>query len=191
MASRARDRRPPAIAMAAALTLACAAVGSCSSVPPPPECPRVSVLNDASTLTRFGPGPGRDLVDVDYRAEFSDVRSGCRFATDDAKKLDKLVVAVAPVFVATRGPASESGNAEFAYFVSVVGANQEILNQQRFSVSVAFPGNRTRVELRQDDPPVSIDIPLRDEQAERYEIIVGFQLSRDELDYNHRSRGLR
>ena len=82
--------------------------------------------------------------------------------------MDKLVIAVAPTFVATRGPANESGKADFEYFVSVVGAGKEILNQQRFPVSIAFPGNRTRVEVRQDDPPVSIDIPLQDEQAERY-----------------------
>lgn len=183
------NRRRPAAA--AAVAFACLAAWSCASTRAPPDCPRVSVLNDASTLTRLAPGPGRDLVDVDYRAEISDVRSGCRFATEEKKQMDKLVIAVAPTFIATRGPANESGKADFEYFVSVVGPGKEILNQQRFPVSIAFPGNHTRVEVRQDDPPVSIDIPLRDEQTERYEIIMGFQLSRDELDYNRRSRGLR
>lgn len=174
-----------------AAALAGVALLGCSSAPPPPDCPRVSVLNEASTLTRFAPGPGRDLVDVDYRAEIADLRSGCRFATEEKQQIDKLVVAVAPVFMATRGPANESGRADFEYFVSVVGAGKEILNQQRFPVSVAFPGNSTRVEVRQDDPPVSIDIPLKDEQTERLEIVMGLQLSRDELDYNRRARGLR
>lgn len=189
MRSGSADRRRPAVA--AAIAFACLATWSCASTPPPPDCPRASALSDASTLTRFAPGPGRDLVDVAFRAEIADIRSGCRFATEDRAQTDKLVVAVAPVFVATRGPANESGKAEFDYFVSVVGADKRIVNQQRFPVSVAFPGNRTRVEVPQDDPPVSIDIALSDNQAERYEIIIGFQLSRDELDYNRHSRGLR
>jgi hypothetical protein len=52
---------------------------------------------------------------------------------------------------------------------------------------VEFPGNLTRVALRDDDPPVTVDIPLpAGRAATDYQILVGFQLSPDELEYNRR-----
>jgi hypothetical protein len=173
------------VARAAAAGLALALAG-CGSTPEPPECPPVSVLGDAASLTLFAPGPGRDLVDVDFRAELTDLRSGCIYAKEEGGA-SKLVVAVAPVLVATRGPANEDRKADFQYFVSVVGPDADILNKQLFAVSVTFPGNSTRVDIVQDDPPVSIDLPIGADDEEYYQILLGLQLSEDELEYNRRA----
>jgi hypothetical protein len=177
-------------APAAALVGLAALLAGCGSTPAPPECPPVSVIGDAASLTRFAPGRGRDLVDVDFRAELTDLRSGCIYAKEK-EGASKLVVAVAPAMAATRGPANEDRKADFQYFVSVVGADADILNKQLFPVSVVFPGNSTRIDLVQDDPPVSIDLPVAAEGERYYEILLGLQLSEDELQYNRRMAGAR
>ncbi len=174
-------------AAAAGLSVALA-VSGCGSSPEPPECPPVSVLGEAASLTRFAQGRGRDLVDVDFRAELTDLRSGCIYAKEEGGA-SKLVVAVAPSIAAARGPANEDRKADFQYFVSVVGGDADILNKQLFPVSVAFPGNSTRVDIVQDDPPVSIDLPIAAAGEEYYEILLGLQLSEDELQYNRRMAG--
>ncbi len=166
------------------------ALAGCGSTPEPAECPPVSVLSEAASLTRFAPGPGRDLVDVDFRAELTDLRSGCIYAKEGGGA-SKLVVAVGPAIAATRGPANEDRKADFQYFVSVVAADADILNKQLFPVSVTFPGNSTRVDIVQDDPPVSIDLPIPTEGEGYYEILLGLQLSEDELQYNRRMTGPR
>lgn len=175
---------------AAAGAVLALAVAGCGSTPEPAECPPVSVLGEAASLTRFAPGPGRDLVDVDFRAELTDLRSGCVYAKEEGGA-SKLVVAVGPAIAATRGPANENRKADFQYFVSVVGADADILNKQLFPVSVTFPGNSTRVDVVQDDPPVSIDLPIAAEGEGYYEILLGLQLSEDELLYNRRTAGVR
>lgn len=175
---------------AAAGAVLALAVAGCGSTPEPAECPPVSVLSEAASLTRFAPGPGRDLVDVDFRAELTDLRSGCVYAKEEGGA-SKLVVAVGPAIAATRGPANENRKADFQYFVSVVGADADILNKQLFPVSVTFPGNSTRVDVVQDDPPVSIDLPIAAEGEGYYEILLGLQLSEDELLYNRRTAGVR
>ncbi|HSO43580.1 MAG TPA: hypothetical protein VLR47_12220 [Rhodospirillales bacterium] len=176
-------------AAAAGIVLALALAG-CGSTPEPPKCPPVSVLSEAASLTRFAPGRGRDLVDVDFRAELSDLRSGCIYAKQEGGA-SKLVVAVAPAMVAVRGPANEDRKADFQYFVSVVGRDADILNKQLFPVSVTFAGNSTRVDIVQDDPPVSIDLPAGAEGEAYYEILLGLQLSEDELEYTRRLAGAR
>ena len=178
---------PQSSAAWAAAGLALALAG-CGSTPEPPECPPVSVLGEAASLTQFAPGPGRDLVDVDFRVELTDLRSGCIYAKEK-EGASKLVVAVAPVLVASRGPANEDRKADFQYFVSVVGRDADILNKQLVPVSVTFPGNSTRVDIVQDDPPVSVDLPSGTAGEEYYQILLGLQLSEDELEYNRRAAG--
>lgn len=160
----------------------------CGSTPEPPVCPPVSVISEAATLTRFAPGRGSDLLDVDFRAEVADLRSGCVYAKEDSGA-SKLVVALASTIIATRGPANENRKADFQYFVSVLGADRTILNKQLFPVNIVFPGNNTRMETVQDDPPVSIDLPSGDGGDERYDILLGLQLSEEELHYNRAQIG--
>jgi hypothetical protein len=171
------------------LALAAAALAACTSKEPPPACPRVAVVGAAASLTRFAAGPGRDLTDVDFQASIVDLVSACRdTGTRGAQPMAKLMVA--PVLVIDRGPANTSRQASFAYFVSVVDPDQRILNKQTFPVAVGFPGNRNRVVLRDDDPPIFVDVPNpQGAGAREYEILVGIQLDQSEIDYNLRQAG--
>ena len=156
-----------------------------------PACPRAAVLNDAATMTRFAPGGGRDPLDIDFDVEIADLASGCQF-DKKGKAVDRLVVAVAPVLITTRGPANASRKAEYVFFVSLIGPDGDILSKQSFPVIVPFSGNQRQLTQREDDPPVTIDIPLtRVEDALSYEVLIGLQLTEDELQYNRQRTGAR
>ncbi len=156
-----------------------------------PACPRAAVLNDAATMTRFAPGGGRDPLDIDFDVEIADLASGCQF-DKKGKSFDRLVVAVAPVLVTTRGPANTSRKAEYVYFVSLIGPDGDIVTKQSFPVTVSFSGNQRQRTLRDDDPPVTIDIPLtRIEDAVNHEVLIGLQLTEEELQYNRQRTGVR
>lgn len=153
------------------------------------RCPRVSLLADAATLTQFAPGPGRDLTDVDYQAEFTDVQADCQVMGGRGNG-QIVVVTVAPVMTVVRGPANNDRQADLSYLVSVIGLDQSILNVQRFPIAVSFPGNLTRLSVIDNDPPVTVRIPLTEGTTGRqYDILVGFQLTPDELEYNRRRDG--
>ncbi|MFO1118844.1 MAG: hypothetical protein U1E38_01475 [Rhodospirillales bacterium] len=175
---------------AAALGLAGLMLFGCSSDNKQMKvCPRVAVLTEAGALTRFQPGPGRDILDIDFQGNIGDIISSCEFP--DAKDGGRRVnVQLAPVFVFTRGAANRDPKIDFTYFVSVV-RDETILMKEEFAAQTQFAPNRGRVVVRDDDPSISIEIPLPFKAAEyEYEVLVGFQLSAEELAYNQRWQGL-
>jgi hypothetical protein len=162
-------------------------VGGCSSDKPTKVCPRVAALSEAGSLTRFAPGSGRDILDIDFQVEVTELVAQCDFT--DAKDARQVAVQLVPVFTLSRGAANTNRKADFTYFVSVV-RNEAILSKQLFEVASTFAGNRSRIVVKDDDPPVMIDIPLPYRAAEyEYEILVGFQLTPEELQWNQASRG--
>src|SRR6185369_3904952 len=76
------------------------------------SCPRVTKVNEASQLTRFGPA-GHDITDVEFEALIGDINGKC-------SAIDKGVsVKMTVDFIASRGPADKTRKASFAYFVAI------------------------------------------------------------------------
>jgi hypothetical protein len=74
------------------------------SVPPP--CPAVAKVEDASKLTRFA-GEGRDLTDVLFEAELTDIAASCSYGSDTIDMASRVR------FVVSRGPADTARRADF------------------------------------------------------------------------------
>ncbi len=152
-------------------------------------CPRVAVLSEAGRITRFQPGPGQDILDIDFQGDIGDIVSACEYP-EVKNGMRRVNVQLAPVFVFTRGAANDEATINFTYFVSVV-RDEQILMKEEFPAQTQFAPNRARVIVQDDDPPISIDIPLPYKAAEyEYEVLVGFQLTPEELAYNRRWQGL-
>ena len=178
---------PPWLALPAALLVLATAV-SCSSTGGSAEaCPRVAVLSEAGSLTRYAPGAGTDILDIDFQGEIAELAARCEYTGKAGTR--RVLVQLAPVFVVNRGAAKADRKVDFTYFVSVV-RNEEILSKQLFEVASEFADNRSRLILRDDNPPVAVDIPIPHRTTEyEYEVLVGFQLTPEELQRNQALRG--
>ena len=142
----------------------------------PPACPRASIISDGATVTRFREGTGRDLTDVVVKGEIVDVAVDCDY---DRRGVD---VALQVAIAAERGPADRSRVAEFDYFVAVTDPQRNILAKEVFHVSFRFPPNQQRTGAVDEIEP---RIPLRNRaDGVDYQIIVGFQLTPEEIDWN-------
>ncbi|MGQ0662022.1 MAG: hypothetical protein ACT4P2_00245, partial [Pseudomonadota bacterium] len=166
-------------ARALAVLATAAGLAGCGGRPPPP-CPSASILAEAATVTRFRDGPGRDLTDVINEGELFDILALCSYGR---RGIDvDLQVGV----VATRGPADRARAAQFEYFVAILDPERQVVARQRFDVRFEFPDNRARLVRIEELEP---QIPLADAAlGPRYEILVGFQLTRDELAWNRSRR---
>ncbi len=181
--------RTAAAALALAIGLSACADGrlpwtSRSIVQP---CPDYRVLADAARLTRFRPGPGRDLTDIDFEVQVVDVLLGCE--TDVSKKTlaGEMEVDVALAFAVARGPANRTRSADFAYFISVTDLNKKVLYREEFGISAVFPGNRSRRQVNSE--PIILQLPLSKElDSKKYLIFAGLKLTRDELRFNRSRR---
>lgn len=162
-------------AAAALVSVSAVLLSGCSSKPAA-ACPRGVIPADAATITRFRDGPGRDLIDVVNEGEIQNILVQCKY---DKKVIDvDLQVAIA----ASRGPADRTGAADFEYFVAVVDPNEKILTKQPFKVHFAFTDNRNHLGMvDQLVPKIPVPDPMKGPQ---YQIVVGFQLTPDELAWN-------
>lgn len=176
-----------------ALALLASGCGLFGDQPPPPPCPRISVPPDAQSITRFVEGPGRDLIDVAYDGRIVDILGSCEHEIDDVTNAGVLSVEINLVIETSRGPANSDRRAALDYFVALADSSRNLLNVRVFPVTVEFPGNRNRLIWRDDpDEPVILRIPLKAGQSGvDFEIFVGLQLTREELDYNYRRAKVR
>jgi hypothetical protein len=154
---------------------------------PPPPCPDIVIVKDASDLTLFREGPGRDLTDVVLEAQIVEFRGFCETDLDDDTGTGEVVVEMELILSATRGPANTTRDGSMRYFVAIADSEENILAREEFDTAVAFEGNRNRVAFLEE---LTQTIPLkRGELGDAYNIFIGFQLSDDQLRYNLQKRG--
>lgn len=153
-------------------------------------CPRTFVHGDGEKLTKFRPGPGRDLTDVMFEGEINDFRLVCEHEIDDDTRAGTLSLELTVVMVMERGPAVEKREAVYEYFVTLTDTKDEVLQKQLFGASARFEGNVTRFVFT--DEPIVLKIPLKAGQSGKdFNIVIGFQLTREELEFNRAQQGLR
>jgi hypothetical protein len=154
---------------------------------PPPACPDVKVLQDAATITKFGDGEGRDLIDVDYEGAIVDATGSCDYDVDDDTGEGNLAAEMRVLMQIGRGPANRDRKADIGYFIAITDKDRNILNREAFHGTVEFIGNRNR--LNWTDEPVYLNIPLtKGKVGEDFLIFVGFTLSPEQVQYNRDHR---
>ncbi|MGB5950050.1 MAG: hypothetical protein WBG82_12075 [Parvibaculum sp.] len=173
----------------AALLIAPLALGGCSWLgmgsddeadvlaAAPKPCPTIGVLDGADRITMFN-GRGLDLTDVVVRGEIRKAVSKCEY--DDGE----IAVDVAFDGQADLGPAATSRELNLKGFMTVV-RNGRISDKQVFDIPVVFEGAARTVRFLKtiEDTKLATDGRL---DGSAYELLVGFQLSPEELEYNRK-----
>jgi hypothetical protein len=146
------------------------------------RCPVTRVLEDPAQLTRFKPGQGRDITDIEFDAAFAELAGTCEI--DD----EEIAVELKVLIVANRGTANASRQASFVFFIAVVDQDRNVMIhdgkalRKGFEGQVEFPGNQTRVTYTDE---FELTIPMKSGQsASDFFIFFGFELTRGELEYN-------
>ena len=171
------------------LTLtACTAYEFVFGEDPQPPCPTVEVLPEASILTRFRNGPGRDILDELYTGEIIDIGMLCEHDIDEDTQTGDLLMDLAVVVRAERGAANTDRKARLDYFVGITDATRgKILNKKILELPAVFPGNHTRITVTDD--PIEMNFKLKKGQTGRdFSVVVGFQLNSDDMKFNQRRR---
>jgi hypothetical protein len=144
----------------------------------PPLCPQVSVLKDAGDLTRFQ-GSGTDLTNMVVDGRMTQPAGKC--VLDDTTHLRTILNVHLELM---RGPASKSRVVDVTYFVTVLKGDT-VLEKQEFPLPTQFPGNTDHVRLTGDE--VDLVLPVTEKvSGAAYRVLVGFQLTPQELAFNRR-----
>ena len=147
---------------------------------PREPCPRVSILRDAAEVTRFREGPGREPRDMRLQGRFGELASRCDL--DDGRVVARTSIEL----LAERGPAASEPAQDLAFFVAVIDPSERILAKEVFHTRFEFAADGRRSAVVEH---VEQRFTLRPgEYMARYAVLVGFQLTREELDHNRRDR---
>jgi len=168
----------------AALLAALAACGPSASerVTAAQLCPKALRVQDASTLTRFQPGRGRDATDSLVQATMSDIVVAC------SARRDRVEVDIVLEIRVAEGPAlartAPDRRVALEYFVAIVDPQRQILTRRTFNADFQFTGNRTKLQSKEE---LSQRIPLAEPNTGgAYQIAVGFVMTPDEVEFNRR-----
>ncbi|MBE9606169.1 hypothetical protein IAI18_14995 [Acetobacteraceae bacterium H6797] len=147
-------------------------------------CPRIGIISDAADLTRFS-GGSRDLAAMQLDAKITGFNAKCDFA-ERGKALD---VSLTINIQAERGPAFQGRVAELPYLIAVVDpAGNRVMAREAYVIRANFEPNVPRTQVGTEE--VSIRIPGIPPEAAQKSVLIGFQLTPDELALN-RQRGPR
>ena len=156
-------------------------VAGCTTQTVEQPCPAALVVVRAAEVTQFLAGPGRDLTDVVMEAEISELDGFCEMDLE-ADGSGEVQVDMTVLFEANRGPANDTRGGRFTYFVALLDVGQNILKKPLFDAEVTFPRNANRVRFTEN---IEVEIPLKaGEVAADYNILVGFQLTDGQAEYN-------
>jgi hypothetical protein len=171
-----RSARAAAIGLALAAG-GCGVFGSSERNPP---CPKVFIVGETAEVTRFRPGAGRDITDIEFEAEVAGYTGNCSY-TDK-----KLTVELDVALQLARGPANAARAVDLEYFVAVPKLYPSQAGKRVFPVSVAFEPNQSRTRFID---PLVLEFPLAQKaEGPAHEIYIGFQLRREEIEFNRNRR---
>lgn len=172
-------------AAAAGIVLGAVLLASCSTSKQADDgrfCPRAGIVGDLADLVRYK-GSGRDLTDVSYSAQITGVHGSCE-ATKSGVDVDTTVT-----IVASRGPAYAGEAPELDYFVAVIAPDKTILAKQVFHTRIDFRNGALRAGSAET---ISEKVPIPDKKLapSEYGILVGFQLTPEQIKANRARRGM-
>lgn len=139
------------------------------------NCPQVAVIRDLSVYQH---PPAADENTLVISARMGNISGGCSY--DDKGNLVQAHFDV----VAVRGLQTAGKRAAIPFLISVLDSKDQVVRKETYEIPVVFEGDsrdfRTRVPI---NPRVALP---QGTDASQYRVLIGFQLSKDQVDANTR-----
>ncbi len=183
------------IAFASAILAAAVALTGCqgfrdnfgSPRPNPGACPTALSLYEAHRLVDFE-GREASYANIGFTGEILGVSALCRYTDEDSTPIN-TVLEMRMAF--GRGPAASSESRTYQYFVAVTRRDSAVISKETFSIPVTFRPGETRVEVVQTFDGLMIPRATPTTSGGNFEILVGFELTDDQLEYNRSGQRFR
>lgn len=148
-------------------------------------CPAAAILGDTEKVTVYR-GEGRDVTDVVVSAEIDQAVTRCEYDVDDGI----IYVDIAYRGRAELGPAAESRQVSLPTFVALTEVNRSVLRKDIRPLNLSFESGNRRVSFVQAIERTRVPyVPPFDGSS--YELLVGFQLTADQLEANRAAKAVR
>lgn len=141
-----------------------------------PDCPRPVTLTDASYMPVFADGG----TDLSLEGKLGGITGTCAFEKGAA------VMEIKVTFAARKSkPEVDINKMMLPYFIAIMSPGQEVLQRQGFSTKIGFDNNGYGAS--EEEHTLRIPVPSK-EAAGGYNVVVGLELSPDQLAYNRKRK---
>lgn len=146
----------------------------------PYVCPDASILAPTAVLPAFDPSEGIDPSTLRYRVAFTNITTRCDYSKADRVADTRLHL----FFHATRPPGGAAADYRVPYYIAI-SSQGNILEKNIHWLDVTFDSGAVSADgdFSIDDIPIAVG---RDRQAYDYHVLAGFQLTKEQLDYNNK-----
>jgi hypothetical protein len=146
----------------------------------------MGVLYDNARIVDFA-APGQErYANIEFTGEMQGVRGLCRYV--DA---DPITMSVDIDMAFGRGPAATSDRQTYRYWVAVTRRGIAPIEKVYFDVDVRFDRDEAVVTRRESIERIVIPRATPDLSGENFEILVGFELTPEQLAFNRDGRRFR
>ncbi len=145
-------------------------------------CPSVGLIAGTEEVTVFS-GRGSDVTDIVLKGEIERVVSECEYDIDDGI----IFVNLAFRGTAELGPAATSREITVPTFIALTETSSRVLRKDVMPVTLSFPDNQRTTGFIHTVEDTKVPY-VANIDGSAYEILVGFQLTREQRDFNRRAK---
>lgn len=168
--------------MAALTVLVLPLLAGCETQADRTNCPVTNILANTASLTVFKPNMQADPAGMLYSVQMTGVKRSCDFDKDEGTADSDLTI----TFRATRPPSGGEAHYTVPYYVATMLGGSTVITKQILAVPFDFAPGQSTVTFTADVPDVVIHF-ANGKKPYEYGLLVGIQLTREQLDYNSKS----
>lgn len=170
-----------AVAVAALGLSACSSLDTRQNVGP---CPVAASLYEASRLVEVGEVERHE--NVAFTGSIEGVRSFCRYVDKNPITMELEID-----FALGRGPQAEGDSKTYQYFVAVTRRDRLVIAKETFPLQVDFRRGAQVVRVTEKVGGIVIPRATETVSGTNFEVIVGFELTPDQLAFNRAGKRFR
>lgn len=149
-------------------------------------CPLMGVLYDNARIVDFNADGSQRYANIEYTGEMQGVRGLCRYVDEDP-----ITMSIEVDMAFGRGPASTSNRQTYRYWVAVTRRGFGPIAKEYFDVDVRWNGDEAVVTRTEEIESIVIPRAGADTSGENFEVLVGFELTPEQLQFNRDGRRFR
>jgi hypothetical protein len=149
-------------------------------------CPLMGVLYDSSRMVDFAQPNSERYANIEYTAEMQGVRGLCRYV-----ETDPITMSIDIDMAFGRGPAATSDRQTYRYWVAVTRRGVAPIEKAYFDVDVRWDRDEAVVNRTERIERIVIPRAAADTSGENFEILVGFELTPEQVQFNRDGRRFR
>jgi len=146
-------------------------------------CPLMGVLYDTARVVQFAQPNVQRYSNITYTGEMDGVSGLCRYV-----EANPITMSLDINMEFGRGPAATSDRQRYRYWVAVTRRGRAPLAKQYFDVDVRFPRGQNVLTHSEHIDRITIPRANADISGENFEILVGFDLTPEQLQFNRDGR---